>query len=97
MWAPFVERMSMPNRPSCDEALDQAISSLQSAILRCQLAEMTDDEIYGKIVREINITHEQLYKEEARRRKPQYEGDNLKEVLQSIATRLDELEDKINV
>jgi hypothetical protein len=96
MWAPFVERMSMPNRPSCDEALDQAISSLQSAILRCQLAEMTDDEIYGKIVREINITHEQLYKE-ARRRKPQYEGDNLKEVLQSIATRLDELEDKINV
>jgi hypothetical protein len=48
-------------------------------------------------VREINITHEQLYKEEARRRKPQYEGDNLKEVLQSIATRLDELEDKINV
>lgn len=97
MWAPFVERISMPNRPSCDEELDQAILSLQSAILRCQLAEMTDDEIYGKIVKKINITHEQLYKEEARRRKPQYEGNNLKEVLQSIATRLDELEDKINV
>ena len=97
MWAPFVERMSMPNRPSCDEALDSAISELYSAILRCQLGEMSDDEIYGKIVRAIPITHEHLNREAARKRKPEYEGDNLKEVLQSISKRLDELEDKLDV
>ena len=97
MWAPFMERIDLPGNPSCDSELDAAISALESAINRCQLGEMSDDEIYGKIVRSIHITHEHLDKEAARKKKPEYDGDNLKEVLQSISKRLDELEDKLDV
>ena len=97
MWAPFVDRIGLPNNPSCYEELDEAIANLKSAITRCSFAEVSDDEIYGRIVKEIPITHEHISREEERKRKPKYEGNNLREVLESIANRLDKIEGKVDV
>ena len=97
MWAPFVDRIGLPNNPSCYEELDEAIAKLQSAITRCSFAEVSDNEIYGRIVKAIPITHEHISREEERKRRPKYEGDNLREVLESIANRLDNIEGKVDV
>ena len=97
MWAPFMDRVSLPNHPSCYDELDEAIQKLSSAISRCSFAGVSDDEIYDKIVRAIPITHEHISKEEERKRRPKYEGNNLREVLESVVNRLDRIEDKINV
>lgn len=97
MWAPFMDRVGLPNHPSCYDELDEAIQKLSSAISRCSFAGVSDDGIYGKIVRAIPITHEHISKEEERKRRLKYEGNNLREVLESVVNRLDRIEDKINV
>ena len=75
MWAPFMDRISLPNHPSCDDELDEAIQKLSSAISRCSFAGVSDDEIYGKIVRAIPITHEHISKEEERKRREEEEAE----------------------
>ena len=97
MWAPICDLVDLPNSPSCTTELDNAISTLNAAISRCQMAGLSDDEIYGKIVRYVSITREHVDREAARKKKPEYDGTNIVEVLQSVSKRLDQIEDKLNV
>lgn len=97
MWSPICERISLGDYPSCYEELDIVLDKLQEAIWRCHRGEVSDAEIYDTILRKLDIPREYYEAEENRKKKPTYEGDNLKEVLDSIVARLDKLEDGKNI
>lgn len=86
-WSPILETVPMGDRTNCYDDLDNALS-------RCKLGEVSKEQLLHIVVKGYGITKEQLIKEAEDIDKIRYEGDNLKETLEKISSKLDKLENE---